>query len=170
MLLLVAEVLDVLVDRVVEAVGSGEKLVELFAGVGLFTLPLARRFPSVVAVEGSRAAADDLGRNLAAAGLERVRVLCGRVEHSGRDLAALSPDVVLLDPPRVGLGAGGVELLAELDPRRVVYLSCDPATLARDLKALREHGYGLARVEGFDLFPQTPHLEALVVLEPSLRT
>lgn len=160
-----ALLLDVLVDRVVEAVGAGEKLVELFAGVGLFTLPLARRFPDVVAVEGSRAAARDLGENLASAGLDGVRVLHRRVEDADRDLAGLRPDVVLLDPPRVGLGAGGVELLARLDPGRVVYLSCDPATLARDLKALRGHGYGLVRVEGFDLFPQTPHVEALAVLE-----
>jgi 23S rRNA (uracil1939-C5)-methyltransferase len=161
-----ALLLEPLLRAVLQAVGGGEQLVELFAGSGLFTLPLARRFLRVVAVEADPAAARDLRANLAAAGLSGVRVLRRRVEEAGRELAGLSPEAVLLDPPRAGLAAGGIALLARLAPRRVVYLSCDPATLARDVAALRPHGYQLLRVEGFDLFPQTPHVEALAVLSP----
>jgi 23S rRNA (uracil1939-C5)-methyltransferase len=162
-----ALLLEPLVEGVVRAVGAGEELVELFAGSGLFTLPLARRFTQVVAVEADPAAAGDLRANLAAAGLSRVQVLRRRVEEAGPELAGRCPEALLLDPPRAGLAAGGVALLARLAPRRIVYLSCDPATLARDVGALRGHGYGLTRVEGFDLFPQTPHVEALAVLSPA---
>jgi 23S rRNA (uracil1939-C5)-methyltransferase len=157
--------LETMLGRVGECVGSGEELVELFAGSGLFTLPLARRFGRVVAVESNPAAAADLKSNLARAGLSNARVLCGRVEESRQALAGLRPEAVLLDPPRVGLAAEGVELVTQLAPERVAYLSCDPATLARDLRALCSAGYRLASVEGFDLFPQTHHLEALVVLQ-----
>jgi 23S rRNA (uracil1939-C5)-methyltransferase len=160
-----ALLLETMLGRVRECVGSGEELVELFAGSGLFTLPLARCFGRVVAVEGNPAAAADLKSNLERAGLSNTRVLCGRVEESREALAGLRPEAVLLDPPRVGLLAGGVELVTQLAPERVAYLSCDPATLARDLRALCPAGYRLASVEGFDLFPQTHHLEALALLE-----
>jgi len=162
-----ALLLESLVGSVLGVLGSGDLLVELFAGSGLFTLPAARRFSSVVAVEGDPTAAEDLGANLAAAGLANVRVLRRRVEAAGSELRGLSPEALLLDPPRVGLAPGGAELVAGLGAGRVAYLSCDPATLARDLKALSAHGYRLVRVEGFDLFPQTPHVEALAVLEHS---
>jgi len=160
-----ALLLETLVRRVCEALGSGGQLVELFAGSGLFTLPLSRRFGSVVAVEGHAAAARDLEANLAAAGRANVRVLSKRVEDAGPGLSGIAPDALLLDPPRVGLPAGGLGLIGELAPQRLAYLSCDPATLARDLRGLQERGYGLVRVEGFDLFPQTPHVEALAVME-----
>lgn len=162
-----ALLLESLVGSVLGALGSGGLLVELFAGSGLFTLPAARRFASVVAVEGDPTAAEDLGANLAAAGLTHVRVVRRRVEEAGSELRGLSPEALLLDPPRVGLAPGGAELLASLGAARVAYLSCDPATLARDLKALAPHGYRLVGVEGFDLFPQTPHVEALALLERS---
>jgi len=160
-----AMLLETMLGRVGECVGSGEQLVELFAGSGLFTLSLARRFGGVVAVESNPAAAADLKSNLARAGLSNARVLCGRVEEAREALAGLHPQAVLLDPPRVGLTAGGMELVTELAAERVAYLSCDPATLARDLRALCARGYRLESVEGFDLFPQTHHLEALAVLE-----
>ena len=80
------------------------------------------------------------------------------------------PDVVLLDPPRAGLAESALKAVADLRAQKIVYLSCDPATLARDTARFVERGYRVASVEGFDLFPQTPHLQALVVLEPSRRT
>ncbi len=146
------------------AVGSGDRLIELFAGAGFFTLALARGFSRLTAVEASAGAVADLQRNLSMAGHREVQVIEARVEAALRDPALRCPDVVLLDPPRVGLAPGAADALALLGARRIVYLSCDPATLARDVRRLGLQGYRLESVEGFDLFPQTPHVEALVSL------
>ena len=123
-------------------------------------------FERVAAVESDAAAAVDLSRNCAAAELRQVRVIEAPVEAV---LAAirrhrLAPDVVVLDPPRAGLGPRASQQLARLPAQRIVYVSCDPATLARDLRVLTEKRWSLARVIGFDLFPQTPHVEAVAVL------
>jgi tRNA/tmRNA/rRNA uracil-C5-methylase (TrmA/RlmC/RlmD family) len=151
-----------------DAAGAGDGCLELFAGAGFFTLLLAARFRRLVAVEGSPGAVADLRGNLAAAGRTGVEVRPQSVEQALRDPALRGGfEVVVLDPPRVGLGRQAAEDLAGLGARRLVYLSCDPATLARDLAILVARGYRLARVAGFDLFPQTPHVEALAVLEPS---
>jgi len=153
--------LDPLWQAVVDAAGTGGLALELFAGAGFFTLGLARRFARVVAVEGDPLAARDLASNLAG---RHVRVIEARVETWLAD-AALAPDAVLLDPPRGGLGRAAAERLAGLSARRIAYLSCDPATLARDLAVLAPRGFRVARVRGFDLFPQTPHVEVLAVLD-----
>lgn len=159
--------MDALVASVLEAAGRGEEALELFAGAGFFTLGLARRFLRVTAVEGDPVAAQDLADNLARAGLGNVRVEAASVEGAleARKKRPGWPDVVILDPPRTGLPRGVPGLLAALGASRIVYLSCDPATLARDLSALAHQGYALRLARGFDLFPQTPHLEALAVME-----
>ncbi len=153
-----------LATAVHEAAGEGALALELFAGAGFLTLGLARRFGHVVAVESDRRAARDLRGNLRAAGIDSAEVRTGRVEDALTEpsLRDLRPDVIVLDPPRSGLPRGAASALAA---ERVVYLSCDPATLARDLASLAERGFRLVRVTGFDLFPQTPHVEALAVLE-----
>jgi 23S rRNA (uracil1939-C5)-methyltransferase len=140
---------------------------ELFAGAGFLTLGLARRFDRVTAVEADPIAARDLRHNLGAAQLSHVDVVAARLPEALERpyLAEARPDVAVLDPPRSGLPPGCADLLCELAPRRLVYLSCDPATLARDVRTFADHGYSLEAVEGFDLFPQTPHVEALAVLE-----
>ena len=149
--------------------GVGALAVELFAGAGFFTLGLARGFEHVVAVESNPAAARDLAENVRAAGLENVDVRCERVESlcASGGWCHGEPDVLVVDPPRTGLPTGSVEVLAQgaIHPLRIVYVSCDPATLARDLDLFGGFGYRTVRVEGFDLFPQTPHVEALAVLE-----
>jgi 23S rRNA (uracil1939-C5)-methyltransferase len=160
-----ALLLGTLVERVAASAGSGAIALELFAGAGFLTLWLARRFGRVVALEASAAAARDLRANLRGADLGGVEVHERRVESSDSLIRRLVPDVVVLDPPRAGLPAGTVAALADVAARRIVYLSCDPATLARDLAGFRERGYRLRSLEGFDLFPQTPHVEALAVLE-----
>ena len=153
-----------LADAVHQAAGEGELALELFAGAGFLTLGLARRFGRVVAVESHPLAVRDLRDNLRTAGIDSVEVHAAPVEDALRDasLRRLRPDVVVLDPPRTGLPRGVASALAA---DRVVYLSCDPATLARDLASLEQCGFGLTRVTGFDLFPQTPHVEALAVAE-----
>jgi len=144
------------------------RFAELYAGIGFFTLPLARRGLAGMAIESDRAALADLRANLERTGLaDRVQVLRGRVERR-QDLAKrlARADVLVVDPPRIGLSRAVREAIAQAAPRRIVYVSCDPATLARDLRFLLESGdYRLATLRGFDLFPQTPHVETVVRLE-----
>jgi 23S rRNA (uracil1939-C5)-methyltransferase len=158
---------DTLAAAVQDAAGSGTLALELYAGAGFFTLGLARRFTRVIAVESHPVAVADLARNLRSAGLSNVEVRKARVEAALAGPLGERPDAVVLDPPRTGLAPGAAAALATLRPPRIVYLSCDPATLARDVRGLCGRGYALVSVCGFDLFPQTPHVEALVVLERS---
>ena len=136
--------------------------VEVFAGAGFFTLALSRAFGRVTAIESDPDAASDLRLNLEVAGRSNVTVLADRLEALLPELSA--GEVLVLDPHRAGLPPGCIERLARLDPARVVYLSCDPATLARDLAAFVACGYRVDQVTVFDLFPQTPHVETLVCL------
>ena len=150
------------VDEV--AGGRGGLALELYAGVGLFTLPLARRFSQVVAVEVSGLAAGDLKRNVASAGAANVRPVCAKSAEFLRRYAQGPPDLAVLDPPRAGAEAETLRLLSKLGPARIHYASCHPPTLARDLAFLLRHGYVLESVHLFDLFPQTFHIEALAKL------
>jgi len=161
-----AGLLDALSRVVARAAGTGRRAYDLFCGAGFFTLRLARSFDSVVAVEANPVAAGDLEVNLREAGIDHVRVLACSVEAAldDPDLARLNPDAIVVDPPRTGLGEAVAERIADSEPRRIVYLSCDPATLARDLSVFVHRGYRLAEAECFDLFPQTPHLEMLAVV------
>ncbi len=161
-----------LVDELVRAVAdgpSGGLALELFAGVGLFTLPLARQFGRVVAVESNEAALRDLQANLDSAGVtaEALALDVEKYLASCRE----SPDLVVLDPPRAGAGHAAIARLIALGPPRITYLSCDPATLARDLAALtgaplfNTAPYAITEMRLFDIFPQTYHIESLVRLE-----
>jgi 23S rRNA (uracil1939-C5)-methyltransferase len=156
-----------LAEAVWEAAGRGRRALELFAGVGFFTLGLARRFDATVAVEGEPAASADLHGNVARAGLGAVRVVEASVERAlAAGVLRPAPDVVVLDPPRSGLSPASRRALAGLPDARLVYVSCDPATLARDAAALVTGGRRLCSLRAFDLFPQTSHVEALAVFEP----
>lgn len=143
------------------------RFVELYAGIGFFTLPLARSGLRGIAVESNPEAVADLVFNLERAGLaDAVEAIGAEVEHRS-DLPTwlADADLLLVDPPRVGLEAGVRESIAKSGPGIVVYVSCDPATLARDLKPLVAHDYRVASILAFDLFPQTPHVETVVRLE-----
>jgi len=161
-----AGLLDALASAVARAAGTGRRAFDLFCGAGFFTLGLARNFEEVLAVESNPVAAGDLEVNLREAGVDNVRVLASSVEAALDDLeiARLHPDQVVVDPPRTGLGEAVAERIAEAEPERIVYLSCDPATLARDLSVFDHHGYQLIDAQCFDLFPQTPHVEMLAVM------
>ncbi|MGA2434885.1 MAG: class I SAM-dependent RNA methyltransferase [Bryobacteraceae bacterium] len=153
--------IDAMIGQAAEA-AEGESALDLYAGVGLFTLPLARRFAKMTAVESNRTAAEDLEFNAGRAGLA-VTVDRNPVEAA---LAALerAPDFVLADPPRAGLGKAAVRELLRLKPRLLTLVSCDPATLARDLNALLAGGYRIEALSLIDLFPQTFHLETVARL------
>ncbi len=155
-----------LVDRLVEvAVGdvSGANAVDLYAGVGLFSVNLAKRFERVVAVEAGAGSARDLKHNAERARVA-VQVVASNVEAFLPSLTQ-APDFVLADPPRTGLGKVVTAELLRLKPPRIVVVSCDPATLARDLAVLAGGGYGIERLTMLDLFPQTFHLEAVAALK-----
>jgi 23S rRNA (uracil1939-C5)-methyltransferase len=140
---------------------KGSTAWDLYAGVGLFSLPLARRFEKVTAVEGGRSAAADLGKNARRA---RVAVHAVQEQTEAFLLAAKdAPDFVLADPPRSGLDKAAAARLRELRPKTIAIVSCDPATLARDLAVLND-AYDIANVTLIDLFPWTFHIETVVKL------
>jgi 23S rRNA (uracil1939-C5)-methyltransferase len=153
-----------LVEKLVEvalAEQGGASALDLYAGVGLFALPLTRTFGTVTAVEGGASAARDLSFNAQRAGVA-IDSRHARVEDHLAKLDT-APDFVLADPPRAGLGKLVTSNLERLKPARITIVSCDPATLARDLAALPS--YEIRRMAMVDLFPQTYHLETVVALE-----
>jgi len=155
-----------LLDAVVREATAGAEdslALDLFAGVGLFTVPLARRVPRVVAVESNEAAARDLEENIARA-RSPAQAVNSDVEKLLLDWQE-RPDLVVLDPPRSGASPATLERLLALAPPRIHYLSCDPATLARDLALLVREKYRIAEIRLFDMFPQTFHIETLVKLD-----
>jgi len=140
---------------------SGERAWDLYAGVGLFSLPLARRFGRVTAVESGRAAAADLSLN---AGRARLGIDVVQQQTESFLLEAnKTPDFILADPPRSGLERMSANRLLEIGAAKIVIVSCDPSTLARDLAVLRA-GYEIEGMTMVDLFPQTFHIETLVRL------
>jgi 23S rRNA (uracil1939-C5)-methyltransferase len=155
-----------LLDRLVEVAlegAEGETALDLYAGVGLFSLALAAGFKQVTAVESGSGAVRDLEFNAERAGLANLWAERQTAEEYLQKLEH-APDFVLLDPPRAGLGKAVVRRLAELRPRQVTIVSCDPATLARDLAGLTAAGYRVEQMTLVDLFPQTFHLETVVRL------
>lgn len=139
---------------------SGRMALDLYAGVGLFANHLCKRFHQVFAVESSPASVGDLQANAH----KNVTVVRATTEQFLQKSLNLNPDVVVVDPPRAGMGEAATKLLAALRVPRIVYLSCDPTTLARDLRLLLDFGYRMEQVELIDLFPQTFHIESLVRL------
>jgi 23S rRNA (uracil1939-C5)-methyltransferase len=165
-----------LVPQLIDAAlneASGETAVELYCGVGLFTVPLARRFVQVSGIEGDAAATRFARANLESANLENTQIINQDVgdwlEHdaaarlSGRDESPQA-DFLLLDPPRTGAESRVIAGVLTLKPKRISYVSCDPATLARDLRKLIGGGCTLESIAAFDMFPQTHHVETVVRL------
>ena len=157
--------LPILVSHVVDAVGGEQAPVfDLYAGVGLFGIAAAAASPAVTCVEGDAISAEDLVANATHAG-PRVQAVRGDVEtFVAREGRTMTDACVVVDPPRTGLAPTVVTGLVAARPRRVVYVSCDPATLARDLQALVAGGLRIDRMAVFDLFPVTAHVETVVTL------
>ena len=141
----------------------GDRVLDLYAGVGLFSVGLAARGARVTAVEGDPVSAADLALNADQLG-GAVTSRQTTVEAAAMTTSAGAFDTIVLDPPRTGASAEAVSAVAGLQAQRIVYVSCDPATLARDSASLSA-GYRLSSIEAFDLFPNTPHVETLAVFD-----
>ncbi len=142
--------------------GTSGTLLDLFCGIGTFALPLARQFGEVIGIEES-ADAVALGRAAIAINrVENVALRAGKVEYLLPEIAAA--DAILLDPPRRGCEPAALAAIATIAPERIVYISCHPGTLARDLRTLRDAGYLARQITPVDCFPQTAHIEAVCVL------
>jgi tRNA/tmRNA/rRNA uracil-C5-methylase (TrmA/RlmC/RlmD family) len=158
----------VLVDAVLVGLDPqpGESALDLYCGVGLFAAAIAPRLGAagrITAVEADRAAARDAVTNLT--DFSTVRVERGRVDQVLGRLRLRRADLVVLDPPRSGAGRAVVDLVSRVQARRIAYVACDPAALARDLRWFAERGYELLDLRAFDLFPMTQHVECVAVLE-----
>lgn len=159
-----AELLPVLVEEATVGLAGGLAF-DLYCGAGLFSLPLARACARVLAIDESAASVASGRRNAEANDVGNVTFEAARVERWLAHARTLAPDVVVLDPPRSGVDGAGIEALATAGPREIRYVSCDPTTLARDLRGLVARGYRLTRVVALDLFPQTYHVETVATLE-----
>jgi 23S rRNA (uracil1939-C5)-methyltransferase len=149
-----------MVDELVSLVTSdaaGQFALDLYAGVGLFSAVLARSFAQVIAVEASQTSYSDLRQNVP----QEVKAVRATTEQYLAQVSGIKPDLVVVDPPRGGVGETAARNLAKLNAPRITYVSCDPSTLARDLRILVSLGYQITVAHMVDLFPQTYHLESV---------
>ncbi|MFF3322819.1 class I SAM-dependent RNA methyltransferase [Streptomyces sp. NPDC002889] len=163
---------DVLVKAVMQGLlpRKGDMALDLYCGVGLFAGAIADRVGekgAVLGIESGKRAVEDARHNLQH--FERVRIEQGKVEQVLPRTKISEVDLIVLDPPRAGAGKQTVKQLASLGARRIAYVACDPAALARDLAYFREGGYKPRTLRAFDLFPMTHHVECVAILEPTAK-
>ena len=141
-------------------------VLDLYCGVGTITLAMAKAAGKVIGVEVVEQAVEDARENARRNGIENAEFFCGDAGKAALELEnqGIRPDVIVVDPPRKGLNADTIEALHRMSPRRIVYVSCDPATLARDVALLKERGYVLKNAQAADLFPRCSHVESIVCL------
>ena len=141
-------------------------VLDLYCGVGTITLAMASAAGKVIGVEVIPQAVEDAKDNAKRNGIENAEFFCGDAGQAALELEknGVKPDVIVVDPPRKGLNADTIEALHRMSPRRIVYVSCDPATLARDVALLKERGYELQNAMAADLFPRCAHVESVVTL------
>ena len=145
---------------------KNDTVLDLYCGVGTITLAMAKAAGKVIGVEVIPQAVEDAKDNAARNGIENAEFFCGDAGQAALELErqGIRADVVVVDPPRKGLNADTIEALSRFAPRRIVYVSCDPATLARDVALLKERGYQLKDAIAADLFPRCAHVESIVCL------
>ena len=143
-----------------------ETVLDLYCGIGTITLVMARQAKRAIGAEVIPAAVEDAKANAARNEVTNAEFLCADAAQAAQTLAdrGLRPDVICVDPPRKGLAPAVIDAIVQMAPQRLVYVSCDPATLARDVKRMEEQGYVLQRAEAVDLFPRTAHVETVVLL------
>ena len=143
-----------------------DTVLDLYCGVGTITLAMASAAGKVIGVEVIPQAVEDAKDNARRNGIENAEFFCGDAGQAALQLEqdGVRPDVVVVDPPRKGLNADTIEALSRMVPRRIVYVSCDPATLARDVALLKERGYELKTAQAADLFPRCAHVETVCLM------
>lgn len=161
-----------LIEKLIEcATGNAEgaTALDLFCGVGLFSLPLARNFEKVIGVEANQKAIDFAGKNADYAKLQTIEFFAQNVSEFLAESNFDRVDFILLDPPRTGAEPETIESILNIRPSQISYVSCDPATLARDLRLLAEKDYTIESITALDLFPQTHHIETIVRLNLNVK-
>ena len=155
-----------LYERAVRYAGSDELAFDLYCGAGTISLCLAGHFRRVIGAEIVPEAIENARANAKANGVENIEFLCADAGEAAQKLAArdLRPDVIVVDPPRKGMSEEAVRAVCSMGPQRVVYVSCDPATLARDILRFTELGYTLREATAVDMFPRTSHIETVVLM------
>ena len=143
---------------------SGKNALDLYSGVGLFSLPLAKKFRQVTAVEASERAVEFARINAERAEVENVNLICEQVNDYLSENNIENADFILLDPPRSGTDKETIENILKINPAQISYVACEPSTLARDLRILTENNYQIESITAIDLFPQTHHIETVVRL------
>ncbi len=148
------------------ALEDGDTVLDLYCGIGTITLSMAATAGQVIGAEIVPSAVENAKQNAEANGIGNARFILADAGQAAKQLAAegLRPDVITLDPPRKGLSQDVIDAVSEMSPKRVVYVSCDPATLARDLKLLQEKGYAAVEATAVDMFPRCAHCESVVKL------
>jgi 23S rRNA (uracil1939-C5)-methyltransferase len=159
---------DNLIQKVLEfsREHKNERALDLYSGVGNFTLPLATVTQEVWGIEENSVAVKDARFNAQFNGIENARFIRGQVEDVLKKWKREKPDLVILDPPRTGC-KGAVDQVAGFKPKRIVYVSCEPTILARDLRLFSERGYSISELALIDMFPQTYHMEVVGLLKQS---
>lgn len=145
---------------------KSDTVLDLYCGVGTITLIMAKAAGKVIGVEVIPQAVEDARDNARRNDIHNAEFLCGDAGEAALELErqGVHPDVVVVDPPRKGLNADAIEAIVRMSPRRLIYVSCDPATLARDVALLKQRGYQLENAQAVDLFPRCAHVETVAVI------
>ncbi len=159
---------EILYQKAINAadLSGNETVLDLYCGTGTITLCLARKAKNVIGVEVIDAAIENAKENAKRNNIENARFFCADAGQAAKQLASegICPDVIVVDPPRKGVSIDVIEAMEEMSPEKIVYVSCDPATLARDVKLLSERSYRLTHAEAVDLFPRCSHIESIICL------
>ena len=159
---------EALYRKAVEYAGltGDETVIDAYCGIGAISLFLAEKAGHVIGIESIKEAVEDAQRNAKDNGVKNVEFMVGEAEKVMPRLVGqgIIPDVVVVDPPRSGCDKALLDSIIEAEPSRVVYVSCNPATLARDSRILADGGYAIRQVQPVDMFPQTAHVETVVLM------
>ena len=163
-----AEQTKVLYDKVLEYahLTGKETVMDIYCGIGTMSLLFARKAKKVIGIEEFRGAVEDAEKNARINNIDNAEFIAGKAEIvlPQMETSGIHPDVIVVDPPRKGCDPAVLEAIAKMNPPKLIYVSCDPATLARDLKVLTGKGYEILEVQPVDMFPQTNHVETITVL------
>lgn len=144
-----------------------DTVLDLYCGIGSVGLSMAKRAKALIGIEIVPEAVEDAKENAKINGIDNARFICSDAAEAAKQLKdeGIRPTVITVDPPRKGLSAELIKTIAEMNPQKAVYISCDPATLARDCKTFADYGFEVKSIRAFDMFPRTAHVETVVLLE-----